>query len=99
MQVLLEENTEHFILKWKTSQKAVFRVSSDSWHRSTGRSDGRTGEGIALDGRTGQPDDGPSVKRQGRRLGVGVGAKGGQLQSTGRWQARGAVAWLRKSAL
>ncbi|CAK9015932.1 unnamed protein product [Durusdinium trenchii] len=29
IKVLLEENTEHFILKWKTSQKAVFRVSSD----------------------------------------------------------------------
>lgn len=29
IKVLLEENTEAFILKWKTSQKSVFRVNSD----------------------------------------------------------------------
>ncbi|CAJ1393846.1 unnamed protein product [Effrenium voratum] len=29
IKVLMEENTEAFILKWKASQKAVFRVSTD----------------------------------------------------------------------
>jgi len=29
IKVLLEENTEQFILKWKTAQKAAFRVGSD----------------------------------------------------------------------
>eukprot|EP00913_Durusdinium_trenchii_P011074 g10396.t1 len=31
IKVLLEENTEHFILKWKTSQKAVFRDEDLEW--------------------------------------------------------------------